>query len=262
MEDPTLSPGSPAGHHRGRHDPITSIQILPRIRARRDLPARTAAAAAQGPGLVLVFWPYRADGADRACGPIVLDVPPQDVITRDNVSVKVNAVVYFRVIDPRKAVVQVENYLYATSQLAQTTLRSVLGQAELDDLLSRARQAEPAAAADHRPAHRAVGDQGVGGRGEARRSAAGHAARDGQAGRGRAREARQDHPRRGRAQAAEKLAQAAAIIDREPVSHQLRYLQTLTEIAVGEEHDHRLPAADGDPADGLERQAGADGHAL
>ena len=66
----------------------------------------------------------------------MLDVPPQDIITRDNVSVKVNAVVYFRVIDPRRAVVEVENYMYATSQLAQTTLRSVLGQAELDDLLA------------------------------------------------------------------------------------------------------------------------------
>ena len=67
---------------------------------------------------------------------IVLDVPPQDVITRDNVSVKVNAVVYFRVVDPKKAVIEVQDYLYATSQLSQTTLRSVLGQAELDELLS------------------------------------------------------------------------------------------------------------------------------
>ncbi len=68
---------------------------------------------------------------------VVLDVPPQDIITRDNVSVKVNAVVYFRVLDPSRAVVEVENYMYATSQLAQTTLRSVLGQAELDDLLAQ-----------------------------------------------------------------------------------------------------------------------------
>ena len=75
---------------------------------------------------------------------VVLDVPPQDIITRDNVSVKVNAVVYFRVIDPSRAIVEVENFLYATSQLAQTTLRSVLGQAELDDLLAAARAAEPA----------------------------------------------------------------------------------------------------------------------
>ena len=81
---------------------------------------------------------------------VVHDVPPQDIITRDNVSVKVNAVVYFRVIDPRRAVVEVENYMYATSQLAQTTLRSVLGQAELDDLLAAARPAEPATAEDPR----------------------------------------------------------------------------------------------------------------
>ncbi len=69
-----------------------------------------------------------------------MDVPPQDVITRDNVSVKVNAVVYFRVMDPRRAIVEVESYHYATSQLAQTTLRSVLGQVELDDLLSQREQ--------------------------------------------------------------------------------------------------------------------------
>jgi len=89
----------------------------------------------KGPGVVLVFAPI-----DRmvtvGLRTIVLDVPPQDVITRDNVSVKVNAVLYFRVIHPSKAVVEVENYHYATSQLAQTTLRSVLGQAELDDLLA------------------------------------------------------------------------------------------------------------------------------
>ena len=89
----------------------------------------------KGPGLVLILWPI-----DRmvkvSLRTVVLDVPPQDIITRDNVSVKVNAVVYFRVLEPTKAVVEVENYLYATSQLAQTTLRSVLGQTELDELLS------------------------------------------------------------------------------------------------------------------------------
>ena len=89
----------------------------------------------KGPGVILVFAPI--DRMVRvSLRTIVMDVPPQDVITRDNVSVKVNAVVYFRVIDPRKAIVEVENYHYATSQLAQTTLRSVLGQVELDDLLS------------------------------------------------------------------------------------------------------------------------------
>src|SRR5688572_15918171 len=90
----------------------------------------------KGPGLVLVFFPI--DRMVRvSLRTIVMDVPPQDVITRDNVSVKVNAVVYFRVMDPRRAIVEVESYHYATSQLAQTTLRSVLGQVELDDLLSQ-----------------------------------------------------------------------------------------------------------------------------
>src|SRR5438046_8630445 len=90
----------------------------------------------KGPGVILVFRPI--DRIVRlSLRTLVHDVPPQDVITRDNVSVKVSAVVYFRVIETRKAVVEVENYLYATSQLSQTTLRSVLGQAELDDLLSQ-----------------------------------------------------------------------------------------------------------------------------
>jgi regulator of protease activity HflC (stomatin/prohibitin superfamily) len=89
----------------------------------------------KGPGIVLVFAPI--DRMVRvSLRTIVLDVPPQDVITRDNVSVKVNAVVYFRVMDPTRAIIEVESYHYATSQLAQTTLRSVLGQVELDDLLS------------------------------------------------------------------------------------------------------------------------------
>src|SRR5918999_736863 len=90
----------------------------------------------KGPGLIFVFAPI--DRMVRvSLRTIVMDVPPQDVITRDNVSVKVNAVVYFRVMEPRRAIVEVENYHYATSQLAQTTLRSVLGQVELDDLLSQ-----------------------------------------------------------------------------------------------------------------------------
>ena len=121
----------------------------------------------KGPGVVLVFPPI--DRMMRvSLRTIVMDVPPQDVITRDNVSVKVNAVVYFRVMDPRRAIVEVESYHYATSQLAQTTLRSVCGQAQLD---------------------RHLGHQGVGGRGQACRSAGRHAARDGPPGRGRAREA-------------------------------------------------------------------------
>ncbi len=89
----------------------------------------------KGPGLIFVFWPI--DKMVRISLRVIThDIPPQDVITRDNVSVKINAVVYFRVMDPAKAVVSVENYIYATSQLAQTTLRSVLGKVELDELLS------------------------------------------------------------------------------------------------------------------------------
>ena len=89
----------------------------------------------KGPGVILVFWPI--DRIVRiSLRTVVHDIPPQDIITRDNVSVKVNAVVYYRVLDPARAVVEVEDYTYATSQLAQTTLRSVLGQAELDALLS------------------------------------------------------------------------------------------------------------------------------
>ena len=89
----------------------------------------------KGPGIIFIFWPI--DRLVRvSLRTIVQDVPPQDVITRDNVSVNVNAVVYFRVVDPMKAVLEVENYRYATHQLSQTTLRSILGQAELDELLS------------------------------------------------------------------------------------------------------------------------------
>ena len=142
----------------------------------------------KGPGIILVFAPI--DRMMRvSLRTIVMDVPPQDVITRDNVSVKVNAVVFFRVMDPRRAIVEVESYHYATSQLAQTTLRSVLGQVELDDLLSQREKLNHRPAAHPRSAHRSVGHQGVGRRSEARRSAPRHAAGDGPSGGSRAREA-------------------------------------------------------------------------
>ena len=120
---------------------------------------------------------------------IVMDVPPQEVITRDNVSLKVNAVLYFRVLHPEKAVIQVENYLYGTSQLAQTTLRSVCGQAELDELLAERESINQKLQEIIDHADRAVGRQGARGRGQADRPAGGDAARDGAPGRGRAREA-------------------------------------------------------------------------
>ena len=127
-----------------------------------------------------------------------MDVPPQDVITRDNVPARVNAVVYFRVVDPNKSVIEVENHVLATSQISQTTLRSVLGQKDLDDLLTN-READKRRAADHhRRADRPVGHQGQRRRGQGRRDPAADAAGDGPAGRERARAAGEDHRRRGR----------------------------------------------------------------
>ena len=90
----------------------------------------------KGPGLIIVI-PGIQKMIKVSLRTVVMDVPPQDIITKDNVTVKVNAVIYFRVVDPRRAIIEVEDYLYATSQLAQTTLRSILGQSQLDDLLSK-----------------------------------------------------------------------------------------------------------------------------
>ena len=114
---------------------LSSIKILAEYERGVIFRLGRLLSADKGPGLIFVFAPI--DRMVRvSLRTIVLDVPPQDIITRDNVSVKVNAVVYFRVMSPRRAIVEVENYLYATSQLAQTTLRSILGQADLDELLS------------------------------------------------------------------------------------------------------------------------------
>ena len=186
--------------------------------------------APKGPGVILVFWPI--DRIVRvSLRTIVMDVPPQDVITRDNVSVKVNAVVYFRVVDPRKAVVEVENYLYATSQVSQTTLRSVLGQAELDDLLSQRdrlnQQLQHILDTETEPwgiKVSAVEVKNVDLPQEMQRAIARQAEAE------REKRAKIIHAE-GELQASEKLAQAAAVIEREPAAMTLRYLQTLTEIA-------------------------------
>ena len=162
---------------------------------------------------------------------VVLDVPPQDIITRDNVSVKVNAVVYFRVLDPRKAVVEVENYMYATSQLAQTTLRSVLGQAELDDLLAQRdrlnQQLQQILDSETEPWGIKVSSVEVK-----------HVDLPQDMQRAMARQAEAEREKRakiihaeGELIASDKLAQAAAVIDQQPAAMTLRYLQTLTEIA-------------------------------
>ena len=184
----------------------------------------------KGPGVILVFRPI--DRIVRlSLRTIVLDVPSQDIITRDNVSVKVNAVVYFRVIDPSRAVVEVENYNYATSQLAQTTLRSVLGQAELDDLLAERDRLNQQLQTilDHQTDPWGIKVSAV----EVK-----HVDLPQDMQRAMARQAEAEREKRakiihaeGELIASEKLAQAAAIIDREPAAITLRYLQTLTEIA-------------------------------
>jgi regulator of protease activity HflC (stomatin/prohibitin superfamily) len=161
----------------------------------------------------------------------VHDVPPQDIITRDNVSVKVNAVVYYRVIDPRRAIVEVEDYTYATSQLAQTTLRSVLGQADLDDLLSERerlnQQLQQILDSQTDPwgiKVSAVEVKHVDLPEDMRRAMARQAEAE------REKRAKIIHAE-GELIASEKLSQAAAIIAREPGAMTLRYLQTLNEIA-------------------------------
>lgn len=185
----------------------------------------------KGPGLIFVFWPI--DRMVRVgLRTVTLEVPPQDIITSDNVSVKVNAVVYFRVINAIRSIVEVENYLYATSQLAQTTLRSVLGEVSLDDLLSRRetlnvklqeildRHADPwgikVALVEVKQVDLPQ---------EMQRAMAKQAEAE------REKRAKIIHAD-GEFQASEKLAQAATVISREPVALQLRYLQTLTEIGV------------------------------
>ena len=162
---------------------------------------------------------------------VTLDVPPQDVITRDNVSVKVNAVVYFRVIDPNKALVNVENFMFATSQLSQTTLRSVCGQAELDELLAERdrinEKIQTILDADTDPwgiKVTKVEVKQIDLPQEMQRAIAKQAEAE------RERRAKVINAE-GEAQAAQKLAEAAVILNREPAALTLRYLQTLREIA-------------------------------
>ena len=184
----------------------------------------------KGPGIVLVFAPI--DRMVRvSLRTIVMDVPPQDVITRDNVSVKVNAVVYFRVMDPRRAIVEVESFHYATSQLAQTTLRSVLGQVELDDLLSQREKLNQQLQhiLDQRTDVWGIKVSSV----EVK-----HVDLPPDMQRAMARQAEAEREKRakiihaeGELEASEKLSQAASVIAKEPVTVTLRYLQTLTEIA-------------------------------
>ena len=184
----------------------------------------------KGPGLVLVLWPI-----DRmvkvSLRTVVLDVPPQDIITKDNVSVKVNAVVYFRVLEPTKAIVEVENFLFATSQLAQTTLRSILGQTELDQLLSERETLNDQL--------QTVIDQQTDPWGiKVSMVEVKHVDLPQEMQRAMAKQAEAEREKRakvihasGELQASESLAQAANAISANPVTLQLRYLQTLSDIA-------------------------------
>ena len=185
---------------------------------------------AKGPGLRLVFPPI--DRMVRvSLRTIAHDVPPQDVITKDNVSVKVNAVIYYRVLDPNKAVVEVEQFHYATSQLAQTTLRSILGQVELDDLLSKRERLneEIQSILD-----RHTDPWGI----KVSMVEVKHVDLPSEMQRAMAKQAEAEREKRakiihadGEFLAAAALTKAATLIAAEPVSLQLRYLQTLTEIA-------------------------------
>jgi len=185
---------------------------------------------AKGPGLIILI-PIVDKMVRVSLRTVVLDVPPQDVITKDNVTIKVNAVVYFRVMEPMKAVIDVENYLYATSQLSQTTLRSVLGQAELDDLLSQ-REKLNARLQEILDTHTEpwgikvsnVEVKNVDLPQEMQRAIA--------------RQAEAERERRakvisadGEFQATTRLADASDILSRNPMALQLRYLQTLLEIS-------------------------------
>ncbi len=184
----------------------------------------------KGPGLILLI-PIVDRMVKVSLRTVVLDVPPQDVITKDNVSIKVNAVVYFRVVQPDKAIVSVENYIYATSQLAQTTLRSILGQSELDDLLAQRdkinRELQEIIDQHTEPWGIKVTNvevKQIDLPPEMQRAMARQAEAE------RERRAKVVHAE-GELQASVKLGEAAQVIERNPIALQLRYLQTLTEIA-------------------------------
>lgn len=183
----------------------------------------------KGPGLIFILWPI-----DRlvtvSLRVVTLDVPPQDIITKDNVSAKVNAVAYFRIMDPVKAIIDVENYQYATSLKAQTTLRSVIGEMDLDDLLS---QREKINSMLQTILDRQTDPWGI----KVSNVEVKHVDLPDELRRAMARQAEAERERRakiiaaeGEYQAAEKICQAAGMMQESPIALQLRYLQTLVEI--------------------------------
>ena len=209
---------------------FTCIRIVPEWERAVILTLGRMGDRAKGPGIFWVLWPIQQI-VRVSLRTVTLDVPPQDVITKDNVSIKVNAVVYFRVLDPNKAVVEVEDYLFATSQMAQTTLRSILGQVELDDLLIHRdklnqqlqtlldKQTDPwgVKVTSVEIKHVDLAE-------EMRRAMA--------------RQAEAERIRRSKIigadaefQAAQKLSDAAQLMESHPMALQMRYLQTLADIA-------------------------------
>ncbi len=183
----------------------------------------------KGPGLI-ILWPGIQKMVRVSLRTVTMDVPSQDIVTKDNVTVKVNAVVYFRVIDPKKAILEVEDYFYATSQIAQTTLRSILGQNALDDLLSNRENinAELQKVIDDQTEPWGIKVTNVEVKNvdlpvEMQRALARQAEAE------RERRAKIIHAE-GELQASSKLSEASDIISRNPTALQLRYLQTLTEI--------------------------------
>ena len=209
---------------------FTSVQILAEYERGVIFRLGKLLPQPKGPGLIFIFRPI--DRIVRiSLRTVVHDVPPQDIITRDNVSVKVNAVVYFRVIDPRRAVVEVENYMYATSQLAQTTLRSVLGQVELDGLLSEREHLNQTL---QKLLDTQTDPWGI----KVSAVEVKHVDLPQDMQRAMARQAEAEREKRakiihaeGELIASEKLSQAAAVLGRETGAMTLRYLQTLNEIA-------------------------------
>ena len=185
---------------------------------------------AKGPGLIILI-PFIDKMVKTTLRTVVMDVPPQDVITKDNVSVQVNAVIYFRVINPEKSVVEVENYLFATSQLAQTTLRSIAGQIELDELLSERDKI-------NHELQKIIDKQSDPWGVKVSLVEVKHIDLPLEMKRAMAKQAEAERERRakvinaeGEFQAAEKLKEAAVIIEKYPVALQLRYLQTLREVS-------------------------------
>jgi len=189
-----------------------------------------------GPGFTFILWPID-QAYTISLRVITLDVPPQDIITRDNISAKVNAVAYFRVMDPIKAIIEVQNYQYATSQMAQTTMRSVLGEMELDDLLTKREQINERL---QTILDKQTDPWGI----KVSNVELKHVDITEDLRRAMARQAEAERERRakviaaaGEFQAAEKICQAAEMMQKFPMALQLRYLQTLVEIG-GKQSKH------------------------